>query len=99
MGEKRVNDLNMERLKNRERLDAIGEMLNESLGNVSNFLSNQIDFSLVRQQAMEKIHKQELIEQAQSQQQQQHQQQPISSANFSTLPPILSKANTQLTIL
>lgn len=45
-----------------KEINRIENTFNHSIEHVKEFLDNQIDFSLVRQQAMEKVYKQELID-------------------------------------
>lgn len=52
---------------------------------MTDFLDNQIDFSEVRQQAMQKVYKEELLER--QKQQQQHQDAAISSSQI--MQPII----------
>lgn len=66
-----------------ETIEKIEENFRESINEVSEFLDeqNSIDYDKMRQQAMQKVHKEELIaaqKQQQQQKQQQNEQQPNS---------------------
>ena len=65
-----------------ETIEKIEENFRESINEVSEFLDeqNSIDYDKMRQQAMQKVHKEELIaaQKQQQQKQQQNEQQPNS---------------------
>lgn len=69
-----------------DQIESLEGLLNNSVNYVSRFLHNQIDFSQVRQLAMQKVHKEELIEQ-QNKQQNRHKQ---------NIQPIIIKTDTNI---
>jgi hypothetical protein len=61
--------LNDQRIDVGDKIESIQKFLHNSVGHMTEFLDNQIDFSQVRQNAMQKVYKEELLEQQQKQQQ------------------------------
>lgn len=65
-------------------MQSLENMLYQSINHVSRFLHNQIDFSHIRQQAMQKVYKQELIEQQEKEAQMQKANQNRSKSQLNT---------------
>jgi hypothetical protein len=64
-GEKDLHDLDRERNEVGNKLESIENFLYNTVNYMTDFLDNQTDFSQVRQQAMQKVYKEELIEKQQ----------------------------------
>ncbi len=75
--------LNDQRIDVGDKIESIQKFLHSSVGYITEFLDNQIDFSQVRQNAIQKVYKEELIEQQMIQQQQQERLKSNSCSNTS----------------
>jgi hypothetical protein len=61
-GKHNYDKLNSETSENNEKLFLLEDSYHDSVDRITDFLKNQMDFSLVRQQAMQKVQREELEE-------------------------------------
>ncbi len=72
------------------RIESLEELLHHSVDHISRFLHAQMDFSQVRQHAMQKVYKQELIEQNQKNAIEEKKASSEANSKFSNRKPMLA---------
>ncbi|CAF1444654.1 unnamed protein product, partial [Didymodactylos carnosus] len=65
--EKQITYLNASSQNNGLKLGSIQDTIQDAVSQVTSFLTNQVDFNLIHQQAMEKVCKEELVQQQKQQ--------------------------------
>lgn len=76
-----------------DQIESLEGMLHKSISHVSNFLLNQVDVSKIKQAAIQKVYKQELIEKQEQENQHKLKQQTLSRKNSHSTPESLSLKN------
>jgi hypothetical protein len=79
--ENELYHLNDQRIEIGDKVESIEQFLHTSVDYMADFLENQIDFTQVRQNAMQKVYKEELLEKQRLEQPQQPKLPPIVSSS------------------